>query len=223
MKINCVLIGLTLCVAGCGGGGGSGAAGGISVQTPAPIAFSSGTTVLGEDKMHVSVDGVLRTLAAPDWQNNLAQHTGSEHAYIAQRDQNYVAIAGQFDETPFVEVLGNLEPIGQQTILRYDGQLDIRSGTFNGAVDIGLQVNLGSISPRLTTYDRNIDIDIDIDVAASINSDGSFSNGYVTFLIDRAELKGGFFNTDSAKQNETLASAFAADTFYGTLMGQVAE
>ena len=64
MKINCVLIGLTLCVAGCGGGGGSGAAGGISVQTPAPIAFSSGTTVLSEDKMHISVDGVLRTLAA---------------------------------------------------------------------------------------------------------------------------------------------------------------
>ena len=219
MKINCVLIGLTLCVAGCGGGGGSGAAGGISVQTPAPIAFSSGTTVLGEDKMHVSVDGVLRTLAAPDWQNNLAQHTGSDHAYIARRDQNYVAIAGQFDETPFVEVLGNLEPIGQQTILRYDGQLDIRSGTFNGAVDIGLQVNLGSISPRLTTYDRNIDID----VAASINSDGSFSNGYVTFLNDRAELKGGFFNTDSAKQNETLAGAFAADKFCGTLLGQVAE
>jgi len=104
-----VLIGLTLCVAGCGGGGGSGAAGGISVQTPAPV------------------DGVLRTLAAPDWQNNLAQHKGSDHAYLARRDQNYVAIAGQFDETPFVDVLGNLEPIGQQTVLRYDGQLDIRS------------------------------------------------------------------------------------------------
>ena len=154
MKINCVLIGLTLCVAGCGGGGGSGAAGGISVQTPAPIAFSSGTTVLSEDKMHVSVDGVLRTLAAPDWQNNLAQHTGSDHAYIARRDQNYVAIAGQFDDKPFVEVLGNFEPIGRQTVLRYDGQLDIRSETFNGAVDIGLQVNLGSISPRLTTYTK---------------------------------------------------------------------
>ena len=104
MKINCVLIGLTLC----GGGGGSGAAGGISVQTPAPMAFSSGTTVLSEDNMHISVEGVLRTLAAPDWQNNLAQHTGSDHAYIARRDQNYVAIAGQFDETPFVKVLGNL-------------------------------------------------------------------------------------------------------------------
>jgi len=219
MKINCVLICLTFCVAGCGGGGGSGAAGGISVQTPAPIEFLSGTTVLSEDKMHVSVDGVLRTLAAPDWQNNLAQHTGSDHAYIARCDQNFVAIAGQFEEKPFVEVLGNLEPIGRQTVLRYDGQLDIRSETFNGAVDIGLQVNLGSISPRLTTNDRNIDID----VAASINSDGSFSHGYVTFLNDQAKLKGGFFNTDSAKQNETLAGAFAADTFYGTLLGQVAE
>ena len=121
MKINCVLIGLTLCVAGCGGGGGSGAAGGISVQTPAPIEFSDGTTVLSEDKMHVSVDGVLRTLAAPDWQNNLAQQTGSDHAHIAQRDQNYVAIAGQFDDTPFVEVLGNLEPKGRASVLRYDG------------------------------------------------------------------------------------------------------
>lgn len=219
MKINCVLLGLTLCVAGCGGGGGSSHGGDVTVPAPVMIQFTDGSTVLGEDKMHVSVDGVLRTLAAPDWQNNLAQHTGSDHAYIARRDQNYVAIAGQFDETPFVEVLGNLEPIGQQTILRYDGQLDIRSGTFNGAVDIGLQVNLGSISPRLTTYDKNIDID----VAASINSDGSFSKGYVTFLNDWAELKGGFFNTDSAKQNETLAGAFAADTFYGTLVGQVAE
>ena len=142
-----------------------------------------------------------------------------DSAYIARRDQNYVAIAGQFDDTPFVEVLGNLEPIGQQTILRYDGQLDIRSETFNGAVDIGLQVNLGSISPRLTTYDRNIDID----VAASINSDGSFSHGYVTFLNDQAELRGGFFNTDAAKQNEILAGAFAANTFYGTLLGQVAD
>jgi len=45
----------------------------------------------------------------------------------------------------------------------------------------------------------------------------------VTFLDDQAELKGGFFNTDSEKQNETLAGAFAADTFYGTLLGQVAE
>ena len=209
MKINFVLIGLTLCVAGCGGGGGSGAAGGIGLQTPAPIAFSSGTMVLGEDKVHVSVDGVLRTLAAPDWQNNLAQHTGSDHAYIARRDQNYVAIAGQFDDTAFVEVLGNFEPIGQQTVLRYDGQLDIRSETFNGAVDIGLQVNLGSDYPRLTTYES----DLNIDIAASINSDGSFSHGYVTFLKDQAELKGGFFNTDSAKQNEILAGAFAADTF----------
>ena len=78
---------------------------------------------------------------------------------------------------------------------------------------------MGSISPRLTTYDRNIDIDI----AASINSDGSFSHGYVTFLNDQAELKGGFFNTDLAKQNKTLADAFAAGTFYGTLLGQVAE
>ena len=219
MKINCVLIGLTLCVAGCGGGGGSGAAGGISVQTPAPIAFSSGTTVLSEDKMHVSVDGVLRTLAAPDWQNNLAQHTGGDHAYIARRDQNYVAIAGQFDDTAFVEVLGNVELKGQQTVLRYDGQLDIRSETFNGAVDIGLHVNLESEFPRLTTYKSNLNID----VAASINADGSFSHGYVTFLNDQAELKGGFFNTDSEKQNETLAGAFAADTFYGTLLGQVAE
>ena len=214
-----MLIGLTLCVAGCGGGGGSGAAGGIGVQTPAPIAFSSGTTVLSEDKMHVSVDGVLRTFAAPDWQNNLAQHTGSDHAYIARRDQNYVAIAGQFDDTPFVEVLGNLEPIGRQTVLRYDGQLDIRGDDFNGSVDIGLQVNLGSIEPRLTTYTETLKID----VSASINSDGSFSNGLVTFLGDQAELRGGFFNTDSAKQNETLAGAFAADTFYGTLLGQVAE
>ena len=195
MKINCVLIGLTLCVAGCGGGGGSGAAGGISVQTPAPIAFSSGTTVLGEDKMHVSVDGVLRTLAAPDWQNNLAQHKGSDHAYLARRDQNYVVIAGQFDETPFVDVLGNLEPIGQQTVLGYDGQLDIRSENFYGAADIGLQVNLGSDFPRLTTYES----DLNIDVAASINPDGSFSHGYVTFLGDRDDLNGGFFNTDSAK------------------------
>ena len=197
MKIKCVLIGLTLCVAGCGGGGGSGAAGGISLQTPAPIAFSSGTTVLSEDKMHVSVDGVLRTLAAPDWQNNLAQHTGSDHAYIARRDQNYVAIPGQFDDTPFVEVLGNFDPIGRQTVLRYDEKLDIRGDDFNGSLDIGLQVNLGSIEPRLTTYTETLKID----VSASINSDGSFSNGLVTFLGEQAELTGGFFNTDSAKQN----------------------
>ena len=101
MKINCVLIGLTLC----GGGGRSGAAGGIGLQTPVPIEFSSGKTILSEDKMHVLVDGVLRTLAAPDWQNNLAQHTGSDHAYIARRDQNYVAIAGQFDK-PFSKFWG---------------------------------------------------------------------------------------------------------------------
>ena len=123
MKINCVLIGLTLCVAGCGGGGGSGAAGGISVQTPAPIAFSSGTTVLSEDKMHVSVDGVLRTLAAPDWQNNLAQHTGSDHGYLARRDQNYVAIAGQFDDTPFVEVWGILNRLGGRLSYAMTGNL----------------------------------------------------------------------------------------------------
>ena len=121
MKINCLLIGLTLC----GGGGGSGEAGGISVQTPAPIAFSSGTTVLSEDKVHISVDGVLRTLAAPDRQNNLAQHTGSDHAYIARRDQSYVAIAGQFDETPFVEFLGNLEPKGRRRRSAKSTRIDV--------------------------------------------------------------------------------------------------
>ena len=130
-----------------------------------------------------------------------------------------MAIAGQFDDTPFVEVLGNLEPIGRQTVLCYDGQLDIRSETFNGAVNIGLQVNLESEFPRLTTYESNLNID----VAASINSDGSFSHGYVTFLNDQVESKGVFFNTDSEKQNETLAGEFAANTFYGTLLGQVAE
>ena len=81
MKINCVIIGLTLC--GCGGG--SVSAGDIAVQTPAPIEFSSGTTVLSEDKIHVSVDRLMRTLAKPDWQSILAQDTGSEHAYIARR------------------------------------------------------------------------------------------------------------------------------------------
>jgi hypothetical protein len=94
MKINCVLIGLILC----GGGGGAGAAGGITVQTSASIAFSCGTRVLIGDKLHVLVDG--------------AQHTGSDHAYIARRDQNYVAIAVQLDDKPFVEVLGNLGRLG---------------------------------------------------------------------------------------------------------------
>ena len=83
MKINCVLLGLTLCVAGCGGGGGSSHGGDVTVPAPVMIQFTDGSTVLGEDKMHVSVDGVLRTLAAPDWQNNLAQHKGSDHAYLA--------------------------------------------------------------------------------------------------------------------------------------------
>jgi methionyl-tRNA formyltransferase len=81
MKINCVIIGLTLC--SCGGG--SVSAGDIAVQTPTPIEFSSGTTVLSEDKIHVSVDRLMRTLAKPDWQSILAQHTGSEHAFIARR------------------------------------------------------------------------------------------------------------------------------------------
>ena len=127
MKIKCMRIGLKLFVAGCGGGGGSGAAGGISARTPAPILFSSQITVLSEYKMHVSVDGVLRTLAAPDWQFILAQHASSDHACIARCDQEYVVIAGQFDDEPFFEVLGHREPIGRETVLRYDGQLDIRS------------------------------------------------------------------------------------------------
>jgi hypothetical protein len=115
--------------------------------------------------------------------------------------------------------LGNLEPKGQASDLRYDGQLNIRSETFNGTVDIGLQVNLASDFPRLITYTETLKID----VGAAINTDGSFSHGYVTFLGDKADLKSGFFNTGSAKQNETLAGAFAADTYYGTLVGQVAE
>ena len=132
MKINCVLVGLILCGGGGGGGGGAGAAGGITVQTSASIAFSSGTRVLIGDKLHVLVDG--------------AQHTGSDHAYIARRDQNYVAIAVQLDDKPFVEVLGNLEPIGRQTILSYDGQLDIRSETFNGAADTFCGTLLGQVA-----------------------------------------------------------------------------
>ena len=94
-----MLICLKFCVAGCGSGGGSGAAGGTAVQTPAPIASPNGTAVLGEGKMHVLVHWVLRIPAAPDRQNNLAQHTGSYHA---RRDQNFVAIAGWFDRKPFL-------------------------------------------------------------------------------------------------------------------------
>ena len=168
---------------------------------------------------HVSVDGVLRTPAAPDWQNNLAQHTARDHSYIARCDQSFVAIAGQFDDKPFVEVLGDLEPIGQARFLRYDGEIDIRHDNFQGSANIGVQVNLAAETPRLTTYKS----DLNIDVHASINSDGSFIDGFVTFERDQATLVGGFFNTDDARQNETLAGAFAGDAMYGTLVGQVAE
>ena len=219
MKINYVLLGLTLCVAGCGGGGGSSHVDDVTVPAPVMIQFTDGLTVLGEDKIHVSVDGVLRTLAAPDWQNNLAQHTARDHSYIARRDQSFVAIAGQFDDKPFVEVLGDLEPIGQARFLRYDGEIDIRHDNFQGSANIGLQVNLASETPRLTTYKS----DLKIDVHASINSDGSFIDGFVAFERDQATLVGGFFNTDDARQNETLAGAFAGDAMYGTLVGQVAE
>ena len=219
MKINYVLLGLTLCVAGCGGGGGSSHGDDVTVPAHAMIQFTDGSTVLGEDKIHVSVDGVLRTLAAPDWQNNLAQHTARDHSYIARRDQSFVAIAGQFDDKPLVEVLGDLEPIGQARFLRYDGEIDIRHDNFQGSANIGLQVNLASETPRLTTYKS----DLKIDVHASINSDGSFIDGFVTFERDQATLVGGFFNTDDARQNETLAGAFAGDAMYGTLVGQVAE
>ena len=156
--------------------------------------------------MHISVDGVLRTLAAISPILRVAIKTMSR-------------LRGSLTKPPlskFLEIWNRKE---RASVLRYDGQLDIRSETFSGAVDIGLHVNLGSEFPRLTTYDSNLNID----VAASINSDGSFSYGYVTFLNDQAELKGGLFNTDPEKQNETLAGAFAADTFYGTLLGQVAE
>ena len=220
MKINCVLIGLILCVAGCGGGGGSSHGDDVTVPAPAMIQFTDRSTVLGEDKIHVSVDGVLRTLAAPDWQNNLAQHTARDHSYIARRDQSFVAIAVQFDDKTFVEVLGDLEPIGQARFLRYDGEIDIRQDNFQGSANIGLQVNLASTEPRLTTYKS----DLSIDVYASINSDGSFIKGRVTFdESDEAPLVVGFFNTDDARQNETLAGAFMGDTMYGTLVGQVAE
>ena len=222
MKINCVLIGLTLCVAGCGGGGGSSHGDDVTVPAPAPamFQFSDGSIVLGEDKIHVSVKGVLLTLAAPDWQNNLAQHTARDHFYIARRDQSFVAIAVQFDDKPFVKVLGDLEPIGQARFLRYDGEIDIRHDNFQGSANIGLQVNLASTEPRLTIYKS----DLSIDVYASINSDGSFIKGRVTFdESDEAPLVGGFFNTDDARQNETLAGAFMGDTMYGTLVGQVAE
>ena len=152
MKINCVLIVLTLCVAGCGGGGGSSHGDDVTVPAPAMFQFSHGSIVLGEDKIHVSVKGVLLTLAAPDWQNNLAQHTARDHFYIARRDQSFVAIAVQFDDKPFVKVLGDLEPIGQARFLRYDGEIDIRHDNFQGRANIGLQGNLAATEPRLTTH-----------------------------------------------------------------------
>lgn len=62
MKINVVYIGLAFCLAGCGGGGGSNAVG-APVLSPAPIEFSDGSTLLGEDTMRVEINGVLRTLA----------------------------------------------------------------------------------------------------------------------------------------------------------------
>ena len=82
-----------------------------------------------------------------------------------------------------------------------------------------MRANLGSFVPRLITYHS----DFDNYVAASINSDGSFNNGYVSFLDDRAELMGGFFNTDSTKQNETLAGAFVGGVVYGKLIGQMVD
>jgi len=141
MKINVVYIGLAFCLAGCGGGGSS--AGGAAVLTPAPIEFSEGSTLLGEDTMRVEINGVLRTLAAPDWQNNLAQHTSTDQSYVARRDTHYVAVAGHYDDQAFATVLGDFAPTTSAGILRYNGSLNLHTESSELTTQLGLQINFG--------------------------------------------------------------------------------
>lgn len=218
MKINVVYIGLAFCLAGCGGGGGSNAVG-APVLSPAPIEFSDGSTLLGEDTMRVEINGVLRTLAAPDWQNNLAQHTSIDESYVARRDTHYVAVAGRYDDQSFAEVLGNFEPITQFGTLRYNGNLNLRTDNSELNTQLELRINFASVAPRLTTVTPVHGVD----VAASINSDGTFSNGFVTYGTNRADMRGGFFDSDPNAHNDSFIAAFAGDGIYGTLLGQIAD
>lgn len=218
MKINVVYIGLAFCLAGCGGGGGSNAVG-APVLSPAPIEFSDGSTLLGEDTMRVEINGVLRTLAAPDWQNNLAQHTSIDESYVARRDTHYVAVAGRYDDQSFAEVLGNFEPITQFGTLRYNGNLNLRTDNSELNTQLELRINFASVAPRLTTVTPVHGVD----VAASINSDGTFSNGFVTYGTNRADMRGGFFDADPDAHNDSFIAAFAGDGIYGTLLGQIAD
>ena len=61
---------------------------------------------------------LLRQIGKIIWRS-----TGSDHGYLARRDQNYVAIAGQFDETPFCRSFGNLEPLGGRQSYAMTGNL----------------------------------------------------------------------------------------------------
>jgi len=62
-----------------------------------------------------------------------------------------------------------------------------------------------------------------VDVYASINSDGTFSNGRVTYDRDSAVMHGGFFDANPDVDNESFIGAFAGDSIYGTLLGQIAD
>ena len=73
MKINCVLIGLILCFAGCGGGGGSSHGDDVTVPAPAMIQFTDRSTVLGEDKYMSQLMGccghLLRRIGKIIWRS----------------------------------------------------------------------------------------------------------------------------------------------------------
>lgn len=207
MKNTLVAIFLCCFLASCGGGGGSVGVVSTSAQDTA-YSFVSPDLTLQGDKFRVVVDGTGVDLPHPIWKDDFTSGGDGIVDYVAVRSDDFVAVAGIYDDTPFARVTGEYAAPATDQSVTYQGKIVLHSGETTVSAPMDLTLYMGWTIPRLL---GNLPAH-QLDVSASMDAKGALT-GSVGYSGTYVDLTGGVFGQSG------LGAAFAGSEFYGVIKG----
>ncbi|MDA7826923.1 hypothetical protein N9A67_01730 [Rhodobacteraceae bacterium] len=207
MKNTLFAIFLCCFLASCGGGGGAVGDVSASAQDTAHN-FVSSDLMLQGDRFRVVVDGTEVDLPHPSWKDDFTSGVDGIVDYVAVRSDDFVAVAGIYDDTPFARVTGDYAVPATDQSVTYQGKIVLHSGETIVSTNMDLTLHMGWSIPRLL---GNLPAH-QLDVSASMDAKGALS-GTVGYSGSYADLTGGVFGQSD------LGAAFAGSEFYGVIKG----
>jgi len=199
---------LSSSLAACGSGGGGNLSVVPAIAQNTARDFVSPDLTLQGDKFRVVVDGTGVDLPHPSWKDDFTSGGDGIVDYLAVRSDDFVAVAGIYDDTPFARVTGDYAvPVTDQT-LTYQGKIVLRSGATTVSTPMDLTLHMGWTIPRLL---GNLPAH-QLDVSASMDAKGALT-GSVGYSGSYSDLTGGVFGQAG------LGAAFAGSEFYGVIKG----